>query len=227
MDKYLLCIHRNNFIDAIFIICDDTMNHKIFQNVLVLSPHTDDGELAAGGTMARFIEEGVSISYIAFSVPRPQLREECISALQILGVKDHVLLDFPRRHFPEKRQDILQFIFDYKSENDIDLVLVPSSLDLHQDHQTITQEALRAFKNSSIFGYELAWNHIIFRENCFVALEENHVKKKLEALMCYKSQNEKNYFNQEYLKSLTRSRGVQIKEKYAEAFEVIKLVIRN
>ncbi len=38
------------------------------QNVLILSPHTDDAELGAGGTIARFVEEGKKIHYIAFSI---------------------------------------------------------------------------------------------------------------------------------------------------------------
>jgi len=38
-----------------------------FNNVLVLAPHTDDGEFGCGGTMARLIENGVKVTYAAFS----------------------------------------------------------------------------------------------------------------------------------------------------------------
>lgn len=37
-----------------------------FKNVLVLAPHTDDGELGAGGTINRLIEEGSKVTYAAF-----------------------------------------------------------------------------------------------------------------------------------------------------------------
>ena len=34
--------------------------------VLVLAPHTDDGELGCGGTIARFVEEGrINVSRVA------------------------------------------------------------------------------------------------------------------------------------------------------------------
>jgi LmbE family N-acetylglucosaminyl deacetylase len=40
---------------------------KNFKNVLVLAPHTDDGELGAGGTIAKLIENGANVYYAAFS----------------------------------------------------------------------------------------------------------------------------------------------------------------
>lgn len=42
----------------------DAMN---FNKVLALNPHPDDGELGAGGTIAKFVEEGKDVYYIAFS----------------------------------------------------------------------------------------------------------------------------------------------------------------
>ena len=100
-------------------------------------------------------------------------------------------------------------------------------MNLHQDHQTITNEALRAFKRSSILGYELPWNHIDFHENCFVALKEKHVKKKLEALSHYKTQEARLYFDVEYLRGFMRASGVHIGEQFAESFQVIKLVLNS
>ena len=61
------------------------MSKTFFQNVLVLSPHTDDGELAAGGTIARFVQEGSNVTYVALSAPRPELHEECKKCLEVLG----------------------------------------------------------------------------------------------------------------------------------------------
>ncbi|MGB9596344.1 MAG: PIG-L deacetylase family protein, partial [Candidatus Poribacteria bacterium] len=38
------------------------------EKVLILAPHTDDGELGCGGTIAKFVEEKAQIYYAAFSV---------------------------------------------------------------------------------------------------------------------------------------------------------------
>lgn len=202
------------------------MKDPMFSKVLVLSPHTDDGELGAGGTIAKLVETGSQLTYFAFSAPRDVLREECIIALTVLGVKNYKIFDFQVRYFPTHRQEILELLFDYNEKHKPDLVLTPSPNDLHQDHQTVTNEALRAFKHSTILGYELPWNNIVFRENCFIILEERHIHKKIEALWNYKSQiSRRHYFDKEYLTGLTRSRGAQIMEKYAEAFEAIKIVL--
>lgn len=204
------------------------MNKPVFTKVLVLSPHTDDGELGAGGTIAKLVENGNKVTYFAFSAPREILKKECKKCLEALGVKEFEIFDFKVRHFPEHRQGILEILFEYNKENRIDLILTPSTNDLHQDHQIVTNEALRAFKRSTILGYELPWNNIVFRENCFIPLKERHVQKKIEALWNYKTQiSERHYFDKEYLRGLIRSRGAQIGEKYAEAFEAIKLVLNS
>ncbi len=38
-----------------------------FKIVYVLAPHTDDGELGAGGTITKLIENGAEVYYFAFS----------------------------------------------------------------------------------------------------------------------------------------------------------------
>ena len=43
--------------------------------VLVLAPHTDDGEFGCGGTMARLAEGGADVRQIAFSIASRSLPE--------------------------------------------------------------------------------------------------------------------------------------------------------
>lgn len=196
-----------------------------FKRVLALSAHTDDVELVAGGTLAKLIEKGCNVSHIAFASVE-ESREECIKSMAVLGIDDYRILGFRPLYFPDQRQEIQQFLYDYNEKNKVDLVLTPSRNDLHQDHQVLTLEALRAFKNSTILGYIQPWNHIAIYENCFIKIEERHLEKKIKALWKYKSQFErgKKYFNKKYLESLAITSGMKIGCEYAEVFEVIKLV---
>ncbi len=41
--------------------------NESFQRILVLAPHTDDGEFGCGGSIAKFIEAGKEVFYAAFS----------------------------------------------------------------------------------------------------------------------------------------------------------------
>jgi LmbE family N-acetylglucosaminyl deacetylase len=207
-----------------------------FKKVLVLSPHTDDAELGAGGTIARFLEEGKEIHYIVFSMcessvpeglPKDTLRKECLSSLKVVGIlpENVCLLNYQVRTFPEHRQKILDDLIEFKNHTVPDLVLVPSSHDIHQDHGVIYWEALRAFKkDSSIWGYEHPWNNLTFTTDIFVSLNAEHVETKIKALKEYKSQIDRGYMEERNLRSLITTRGAQLDLPYAEAFELIRLI---
>lgn len=197
----------------------------MFEIVLLLAPHLDDIELGAGGMVAKLSEDSW-ITYMGFYAP-PELRNEFHESARILGIDEVHLYEFERRTFPSHRQEILQILYDYDKSHDVDLVLTPATTDIHQDHQTITNEAIRAFRRSTILGYEVPGNTLKLQQNCFVILDEEHVKRKTESILCYKSQFETRglKFTEEYTRSRIINYGVHVNNKYAEIFEVIKLVI--
>ena len=208
-----------------------------FKRILVLGPHTDDGEFGCGGTIAKYIEEGCDVYYATFScaeesvpdhLPKDILVNEVKASSKVLEIKpDHLLIyRYQVRKFAQYRQEILEDLVALKKDIQPDLVLMPSLNDLHQDHYTIAAEGLRAFKFNSILAYEMPWNNINFQTVSFVYLEKRHVEKKLESVKCYRSQLGRKYANEEYIKSLARTRGVQIGVEVAEAFEVVRWIIK-
>ncbi len=205
--------------------------------VLVLAPHTDDGEFGCGASIARFIKEGKEIFYAAFSTaeesvpapwPKDILKTEVKEATRRLGIpQDNLIIyNFKVRELSYHRQEILENLVKLKTEICPDLVFLPSSNDLHQDHSTVSLEGIRAFKNTTILGYEVPWNNIQFKTESFIILSEENIVSKLSALDAYKSQKGKDYANEEFIRSLARTRGVQIGSRYAEAFEVIRWIMR-
>lgn len=213
------------------------MNHFFKgKKILVLAPHTDDGEFGCGGTISRCLEEGADVFYAAFSVaeqsvlphlPKDILRTEVVKATETLGIKKEnlTIFNFEVRYFPKLRQDILEELVKLNRIISPDIVFMPSFKDIHQDHSTIAQEGIRAFKFKTILGYEVPWNNLSFETSCFIRLEERHLKNKILALKQYQSQMHRSYASEEFLKSLAITRGTQIGEKYCEAFEVIRLQI--
>ena len=213
------------------------MNLSGFQNVLVLGPHTDDGEMGAGGTIASLLESGARVTYVAFSAaeksvpetfPRDILRTEIINASAKLGLAKECVkvLNYPVRKLNYLRQEILEDLVQLRNQNSFDLVFLPCSTDLHQDHETIYKEGIRAFKHTTILGYEFVWNNLSFNAQCLVKLNQTHVQKKVAALQEYRSQCKRVYANEEFVVALAKTRGVQISSEYAEAFEVIRLVMQ-
>lgn len=208
----------------------------MFNRILILAPHTDDGELGCGGTIAKFLEEGKEVFCAAFSIaedsvpegfPKDALVHEFSNAMRTLGMKEEnlIIYRYRVRHFLTNRQEILEDIVKLRKLINPDLVFVPSPNDIHQDHQVISAEGLRVFKKISILGYELPWNNIIFETRSFVKLSKNHIQKKIDALKCYDTQKERTYLNEDFIWGLAKTRGTQFESEYAEAFEVLRILI--
>lgn len=207
-----------------------------FNKVLVLGPHTDDGEFGCGGTIARLVALGKEVHYAVFSwceesvpepLPKDILKKELKDAAASLGITSERLyiFDYKVRRFNERRQDILENLVALKRKINPELVLTPSTKDIHQDHSTISLESIRAFKNTNVLGYELVWNNISMDNACFIPLNLEHLEHKIKAIQCYKSQNFRNYSDPEFLRSLAKVRGTQVNQAYAEMYEVIRLIL--
>jgi LmbE family N-acetylglucosaminyl deacetylase len=206
-----------------------------WERVLVLAPHTDDGEFGCGGTMTRLVEAGAEVRYVAFSIatrslppgfPPDTLARELREATAELGVPEANLRvhDFDVRTFPERRQEILELLVGLWEEWRPDVVFQPSHHDVHQDHQTIAQEGLRAFKRTTILGYEIPWNNYDFSYGCYVALEKHHIERKVAAVQRYASQQHRRYANADYIWNLARVHGTNVNRDYAEVFQVYRIV---
>lgn len=204
--------------------------------VIVLAPHTDDGELGAGGTIARLIDEGHNVAYVAFStasasVPPPfppdVLSREVAEATAVLGIARTQLhiLDFEVRHFFKSRQEILEEMVALNRAIEPDLILMPSLNDIHQDHTIVATEAVRAFKHRTILSYEMPWNNLRFDNTLFVSLSERHLATKVEALKAYRSQAHRSYLNEDFLRGQALLRGTQVGVPAAEVFEVVRMVL--
>lgn len=198
---------------------------KLGRTIFVLAPHTDDGELGCGGTISKLIAGGDDVIYIAFSnCYKQELEAEMKNATQILGIKKIILLEYPVRNFCNFRQKMLDEMIRLRDNYKPDVIFTPARHDIHQDHHTVTTEAMRAFKYSSIISYEMPWNNFSFHTNYFVPLEEEHVSKKVKAMEQYQSQAHRSYCNGDFIRSLARVRGTQINTTYAETFEIIRWI---
>ena len=215
------------------------MDLKQKNKILVLSPHTDDAELGAGGTIIKLIESrSCNIKWIVFStaedsVPvgfqKDSLKKEFLKVTEQLGLtnRQFKIFNFKVRYLHEKRQDVLQLLYNERKKYKPNLVIGPSQNDMHQDHQVVSNEMIRAFKNtSSILAYELPWNHFNFNSQFFVTLSEKIIKRKISLLNNYKTQIKlkRVYFSEENIRGLASVRGSQSNSSYAEAFEVIKWI---
>ena len=206
-----------------------------FRRVLVLCAHTDD-EFGCAATVVRLAEAGAEVRYLALStceasVPegfaQDVLAHECRACTAALGLlPEHVEFgDFPVRYFPRDRQAILERLVALARTYEPDLVLLPASSDTHQDHAVVHQEGFRAFKHATLLGYELPQNLVTFHNSAFVAFDERVLRRKLDALGAYASQGFRPYSSEAFIRGLATVRGVQCRAPFAEAFELVRLIV--
>jgi len=198
--------------------------------VLALSPHTDDVELGAGALLARLVDEGAKVAVAAFSTGHHlsgAKKEEMAAAMKVLGITAWTLLNYPDHFYYRQRQTLLRDLEKMRDALEPDLVLVPASSDPHQDHQTVTQEALRAWRwrNVRMLGYETLRARPPsepLRLSCYAPASEQHWARKWAAVDSYVSQWYNGCLQGDVLRGLALVRGAQVGCEYAEAFEVLR-----
>ena len=210
-------------------------------NVLALSPHADDVEIAMGGTIAKYVSDGHNVTILTAILPKENIdgnvdnfmsknrREEQKKSAKILGANLEILNIDPY-DFCFNRKYIKLFdqkILNYKP----DIIFSCWEHDTHQDHQSLAKIIFSVTRknNISLYMYEAMLpggiNTQAFNPQLFINVTKT-MNKKIKALKCYKSvfvRKKNNYSN--YFESIigrARFRGGMIGQKYAESFVVVK-----
>ncbi len=204
------------------------------QKHLFIGAHPDDIEFGAGASIAKSASLGIECHALVFSDchetltdgndSRGKIVSESMRALQCLGVESENMNweAFPLRRFNEKRQEILDVLIAKYRGIEWGRIYVPNTFDVHQDHTVISQESIRAFKFTSMFGYELPWNNLDMDIKAFNPVTEEFLKKKIEALSMFNTQKDRFYSDENKIRSVLEFRGLQIGTKYAEGFQLIR-----
>ncbi|MAG24578.1 LmbE family protein [Candidatus Pacearchaeota archaeon] len=204
------------------------------QKILCISPHPDDIEFGCGGTVHKLIQKGCDITFFAMSNcenslvhnTNKDLMKELNASCAVLGVEKIKTFDFSVRNLWRNQTEICNLFYNTNNTLNPDIVFCPASSDIHQDHKIIYECASRIFKMKTLLGYELPWNCFKFKPDLYVVLDEENVQKKTESISKYKTQKSKIYSSPEYTQGTLKFRGHQIGEEYAEAFEVIRMVVK-
>jgi LmbE family N-acetylglucosaminyl deacetylase len=167
------------------------IQHK---NILVLAPHTDDETLGCGGFINKLSSDNM-IHAVCFSYCGVYtLKTEFNNAIKKLDNNiTSQILDFKVRYF--NRQEVLDKLIEIKGQLNPDIIICPGRYDVHQDHEVVYNEAVRAFKDLTILGYCHAWNTIGLSDlRLTIDLDENNIVSKNLAMNEYKTQHHRDYF---------------------------------
>ncbi len=209
------------------------MNHNMTffgESVCFIGAHPDDIELGCGALIADIVDQtNVICLTLSDNQKNPELQnlvEEHQASMSILGVKpENVLLhDFTTRRFQAARQEILEVLLDIKKKYHPEVVFVHTSQDIHQDHQTATQEALRAFRGTTLLGFDVLRSSYGFFPDFLVEVSEEGVRRKVEALKAYTTYADKYYFDEDIIHSTAIRHGALAERPFAEGFDILRIV---
>lgn len=208
-------------------------------NILIVGAHFDDTELGVGGTAAKLAREGKNVYKItltdnvtnftamnikvAFESSKAQSAEAC----QILGIKEITDFEPVRCNELSYNKDLMQKLENYIFELDIDTIFMHFKADMNTDHVAASRLCLTAgrhCKNIIQFqsnGYVL---ENVFYPTFFVDITQ-YIDLKKKALECYGKEH--NRFNSLFEVTIDRNRvwGYPNKVKYAEGFNIIKMIL--
>jgi LmbE family N-acetylglucosaminyl deacetylase len=200
------------------------------KRVLFLGAHPDDIELGCGALIHHIapLSELLCVT-LSDNQKNPLLSkvvDEQYRSMAILGVpRERIVFGpFTTRVFPHARQEILEYFLKLRSDFDPDIIFVHSKQDVHQDHLTMTDEALRAFRGISVLGFDVVRSSHGFFPHFLIEVTEKDVEAKIEALAQYETYRDKYYFNCDLTRSILVRHGALAERPFAEGFDILRIV---
>ncbi len=200
------------------------------QRLLCLGAHPDDIELGCGAMMAHVAGKAdvvaVTLSDNQKNPKLPNVVNELHRSMSVLGVpKENVIVGtFETRHFPRDRQQILEYLYQINRDHQPDVVLVHTRADIHQDHAVVTKEALRAFRGTTVLGFDVLRSSYGFFPHFLVEVTAEDVERKVEALAQYETYSGKYYFSPDVIRSTLIRHGALAERPFAEGFDILRII---
>jgi LmbE family N-acetylglucosaminyl deacetylase len=200
------------------------------KRVLFLGAHPDDIELGCGALLHHIVKQtDVLCVTLSDNQKNPDLQNvtgEHFASMAVLGVPREKIVfgPFTTRVFPNSRQEILEYFLGLRRDFHPDLIFVHSKQDVHQDHLTMTDESLRAFRGITVLGFDVVRSSYGFFPHFLVEVTEEDVDKKIEALACYETYRDRYYFNRELTRSIMIRHGALAEYPFAEGFDILRIV---
>ncbi len=202
--------------------------------VACLGAHADDIEIGAAATITRIADANPDCRFLFAIATSNDLRaaEAEASAAKLLGDRVSIEVgDFSDGSLPyEDAAGVKGFFRSAIEPANPDLVICPTTRDLHQDHRFVAELAHQIMRDQLILEYEVHKSDgDLARPGLYVPLSTAEAMAKLDHLDShFSSQQVKPWYNREVFQSLLRLRGVECRapDGYAEAFHAERIVVR-
>lgn len=200
--------------------------------MLLLGAHCDDIAIGAGGALLELCRShpGVSVTALVLTGGGSLREEEERAALAAFcpgADLDVTVLKLPDGRLPAHWDEAKNALEELKQRTDPDVVFAPRTVDAHQDHRGLAQLVPTVYRGYLALGYEIVkWDGDLGRLPAYVPLADELAEQKVRLLQeHYASQRHRPWYDREAFLGLARIRGIECQQRYAEAFELNKLVL--
>jgi LmbE family N-acetylglucosaminyl deacetylase len=200
--------------------------------LVTVGAHCDDIAIGAGGTLLTLClaRPGVRVDAL---VPtgggseREQEEQAALAAFCPGADLRLTVLKLPDGRIPAHWAEAKTAVEELRLRGEPDLVLAPRTADAHQDHRGLAELVTTAFRDHLVLGYEIVkWDGDLGRPAAYQPLAPEIAERKVRLLQeHYPSQRHRPWYDREAFLGLARIRGIECHARYAEAFDVAKLVI--
>lgn len=202
------------------------------RRLLFIGAHPDDIEIGCGALLAH-VAASTEVLCLTLSDNQrnpalPNVVAEELRSMAVLGVPaERVrILEFETRNFPRDRQQILEVLYELNRSYRPDLVFTHTQADMHQDHAVATLEALRAFRGTTVLGYDVVRSSHGFFPHVLIEVDEQDVQRKIQALAEYRTYHDRYYFEAETTRAILVRNGALAERPFAEGFDILRVVGR-
>jgi LmbE family N-acetylglucosaminyl deacetylase len=197
--------------------------------LVCLAAHPDDIEIAAGGTLLALAERGEVEGHWLTLTGSPERRAEAKSAARaFLPDSQSSFHALPDGRLPAHWNEVKDILHDFAAAlPDADLVLAPRIDDAHQDHRLLGTMAPTVWRDALVLHFEIPkWDGDLGRANCYMPISPELGQRKVSLLNeHYRSQHDRDWWDDETFLALMRIRGMECRSRYAEAFQATKAVL--
>ncbi len=222
------------------------------RKVLVVAAHLDDEVIGCGGTIARHAALGDDVQVLVVTRGDPELfPKDLVDAIFREGAEAHKVLGVTKLHCLDLPAPKLDTVPQYKLVDSIekifrsvqpDTVYIPHAGDIHMDHRAVHHAALVAARpiNGCSINRLLSYETLSETEwappsadNAFIPTVfidiSQYLTRKIEAMSCYRNQVRQppHPRSLETIESLAKLRGSTVSLRAAEAFMIVREIIKN
>ena len=222
------------------------------KTVLIVAVHLDDESLGAGGALLRHKAQGDQIHWLILTSPKStegysddfiEKRKKTVDQVaERYGFDSVTKLGFPTTGLSDvTERTLIQAVSEVFASIEPNIVYIPFHSDVHVDHKVAFESVYsctKPFRNPSIekvlmietiteTDQAVALPAFSFVPNIFVDISP-YIEKKLEILALYETEMHAPPFPRslDAVRALAQVRGAAIQTHFAEAFMLLKEVIR-